>query len=402
MRIFHCSDWHLGRQTHGVSRRPDHEAVLEEMVAIARDSKPHLVLHSGDLFETSRPAIDDMRLAQEALTRLAEVAPVVCIAGNHDSPALFELFAALLGSKSRVAYVGAVRQPTRGGILEVPGEAGEIARVGLLPFVHANRVVDALEHAPEARTMAYADRLQKIQQAFGEALARDYHPDRHILLFCAHLFVAGATWSRSERPLHVSDTYATRVTNIPDVSYAAFGHIHKPQALPGGVPGRYAGSPIALDFGEEGETKEVVLVEARPGRGARIEPVPLSGGRALVSLRGTCQTLEAHDVGEALLRLTVETAEPTPGLAEWASRVFSQATILEVNERCSASAVPLADEVTADMEEFEDLSQAFDAYLAEGVPSDQSTETLRTVFTQVRLDGSQVPDPLLRLEQLVS
>ena len=69
---------------------------------------------------------------------------------------------------------------------------------------------------------------------------------------------------------------------LPAVSYAAFGHIHKPQKLPGTqVTGRYAGSPIQLDFGETGERKSVVLADLRPGRQANIDIVGLSGGRQL-------------------------------------------------------------------------------------------------------------------------
>jgi exonuclease SbcD len=47
------------------------------------------------------------------------------------------------------------------------------------------------------------------------------------------------------------------------------------------VAGRYAGSPIQLDFGEEHEEKEVVFVEAKPGMPARVEPIPLAVGRRL-------------------------------------------------------------------------------------------------------------------------
>ena len=74
MKIFHTSDWHLGRLTYGVSRRPDHEAVLDEICAQAADFRPHLILHSGDLFETPRPGVEDMQLAQDTLRRLAELA----------------------------------------------------------------------------------------------------------------------------------------------------------------------------------------------------------------------------------------------------------------------------------------------------------------------------------------
>ena len=42
-----------------------------------------------------------MRQALDALQRLAEVAPVVVIAGNHDHPRLFEVFERLSGRRRR-------------------------------------------------------------------------------------------------------------------------------------------------------------------------------------------------------------------------------------------------------------------------------------------------------------
>lgn len=403
MRLLHTSDWHIGRQTYGVSRRPDHEAVFEEIVGLAREWKPHLIIHSGDVFETSRPSVDDLKLAQEALLRLSELAPVLVIAGNHDSPAFFDLFAELLGPKSRLRYVGAVRAPGAGGVLEFPGEGREVVRVAALPFVHANRVVDALEQGPEIRTLTYADRLHRMQLAFAQALEKGYHPERHILMLAAHLFVEGSLWSKSERALHVGETYATRVAAIPHVSYAAFGHIHKPQALPG-APGRYAGSPLQLDFGEEGETKETVLVEAFPGRGARIESVPLSGGRPLITLRGRKEALEGREV-TGLLRLTVETDEPTQGLTEWATRAFPKATLLEVAESCAKGRTVALDELEALVQG--DLATSFAAYVNEHPPDGVAVEGLCEFFNGALLgldSGEELPDPveLVRLEEVLA
>src|ERR687887_3541 len=211
MRLLHVSDWHIGRQTYRYSRVPDHEAALAEIVELARETRPHLVLHTGDVFDGFRPGYAEMSFAVEALEELAALAPVVVVAGNHDSPALFRLFDRLQGHDPRIRFVDRVRTPADGGVLDLPG---------------------------------------------------------------------------SERPLHVSDAYATRPRRLPNVSYAAFGHTPLPQPLPRRVTGRYAGSPIPLDFGEEREQKEVVLVEAEPGRPAVVMPVGLSGGRPLRTLVG--------------------------------------------------------------------------------------------------------------------
>jgi len=104
----------------------------------------------------------------------------------------------------------------------------------------------------------------------------------------------------------------------------ALGHIHAPQPVPGAkVPAEYAGSLLELDFGEAGEQKRVVIVEAEPGLPASVRSIPLTAGRRLVRATGTWHdVLRRDDVHEAYLDLTVETAGPDPGLADRAREEF--------------------------------------------------------------------------------
>ena len=73
------------------------------------------------------------------------------------------------------------------------------------------------------------------------------------------------------------------------------------------MTGRYAGSPIQLDFGEEREEKEVVFVEAKPGMPARVEPIRLTSGRRLRTLSGTLEEIEqlAPEITDELLKRLV-------------------------------------------------------------------------------------------------
>ncbi|MGI9538856.1 MAG: metallophosphoesterase family protein, partial [Miltoncostaeaceae bacterium] len=66
MRLLHVADWHLGRRTLRESRAADHEAVIAEIVAIARDARPDLILHAGDLWDSARPGHDDLLRGVEA------------------------------------------------------------------------------------------------------------------------------------------------------------------------------------------------------------------------------------------------------------------------------------------------------------------------------------------------
>jgi len=102
------------------------------------------------------------------------------------------------------------------------------------------------------------------------------------------------------------------------------GHIHAPQPVPGAnVPAEYAGSLLPLDFGEAGEEKRVVLVDATPGAPATVHSVPLRAGRPLVRASGTWEELLARDdLTDAYIDLTVSTDGPDPGLAERAREAF--------------------------------------------------------------------------------
>ena len=71
MRLLHTSDWHLGRTVgNGPRSGPamsDFDAVLAEITGIARDTQPDLIVHSGDLFDSYRPAPGDLARCLRAL-----------------------------------------------------------------------------------------------------------------------------------------------------------------------------------------------------------------------------------------------------------------------------------------------------------------------------------------------
>ena len=196
MRLLHISDWHLGRLTYRCPRAPDHESVLDEILELARDVRPHLICHTGDVFDGLRPAYPEMTRAIDALEELAAVAPVVVVAGNHDSPALFRLFNRLQGGAARIHFVDQARPPADGGILEFPAAENEVIRLAPLPFVHANRMVDRFEDS-STWMASYADRIHRIEDALNRGLTKSYDPARDVLIFAAHLYVTGARFSGS-------------------------------------------------------------------------------------------------------------------------------------------------------------------------------------------------------------
>lgn len=86
MRILHLSDTHLGTQRFvrgapaGWTRADDHLAAMRA----ALEQPADLVVHTGDLFDRSRPPRRVVAQAAQLLVDLARRVPVVVLAGNHD------------------------------------------------------------------------------------------------------------------------------------------------------------------------------------------------------------------------------------------------------------------------------------------------------------------------------
>jgi hypothetical protein len=73
--------------------------------------------------------------------------------------------------------------------------------------------------------------------------------------------------------------------------YVALGHLHRSQRIAAPAPTWYPGSPLQLDFGEEADTKSVLVVELAAGAPAVIDAVPLRAGHRLRTLAGTLAEL---------------------------------------------------------------------------------------------------------------
>ncbi len=325
MRLLHVSDWHLGRTTYNTSRAEDHDTVIAEILGYAREHRPDLIIHTGDLFDVVRPAYQDMARGIDALQELAVVAPVVVLCGNHDSSALFELFSQLIGPDSPIHFASRARAADQGGVLTFPAAAGEEIRLAPLPFVHANRMLDGFEE-PGTWSARYADRIHLVEQALTRGLLDGFDNRHHVAIFAAHLYVGGAVLSGSERRVQVGDNYATYLEHLPAVTYAAFGHIRSV------VTGCYAGSPIQLDFGELDEAKRIVLVDARPGYPPEIQSLPLSGGRPLWRFEGTMDELAtaAPGVGQVLALATIHSPSTIADLHSCVQDLLPDAVVLDV------------------------------------------------------------------------
>ena len=315
-----------------------------------------LVIVSGDVWDRPTPPTDALALGLQTLLRLAARRPVVAVAGNHDSPEFFEALAPLLRPLG-VHLIGNVKRPDEGGILGPDDLGGLPAVVAGFPFLREGKVVDFMKDAGEWYR-GYADRIAAITGRYNDALVERAGADL-VPILVAHFLVNGVTMGRDaprgERELHMGDAYTATPQAIPaGPQYVAMGHIHAPQKVPGApVPAEYAGSLLALDFGEAGEQKRVVVVDAEPGRLAVAESIPLQSGRPLVRVQDTWDAIEARtdELAGAFLDLTVKTSGTDMTLAERAHEAFP----FLVRVRAQRPAGPIAIGCRKDHRSWEEL-----------------------------------------------
>jgi exonuclease SbcD len=338
MRFLHTADWHVGKKLGRISRTPEFEAVLEELVEIAVDQKVDAVLVAGDLWDRTFPPLDSIQLVVDALIRLAEAAGnVVAIPGNHDSPALFGLLARLLEPRG-VVLAPSIVPPSKGGVITLHSRDGrQSASVGVFPFLHEARVIEDLMGDPEEWYKGYSDRVRRISQA----LVSGFEP-AGIGILMAHYFIEGAEVGGGERKMHMGEQYTANAHSIPPgASYVALGHVHRPQQVPGApLPAWYSGSLLPLDFSERTHTKNVVIVDIKPGLPAKAKALPLRSGRRLIRVTDELDALRARsgEFGDAYLDVRVKTSGPVFGLVDEVRRFLPNAVMVQaVYERAAAT-----------------------------------------------------------------
>jgi exonuclease SbcD len=280
MRLLHTADWHLGRAFHGEELLSAQAGFVDFVVEAAHEQAVDGVVIAGDLYDRALPPIDAVRLASEALARLAEHAPVIAISGNHDSAARLGFGAELLARAgvhvwTDVERVGAPVALADGLVYPIPYLEPDLARAPL-----------GVEERSHAAALAAA--MARVRADVTARGAGGVTP----VVAIAHAFVAGGLPSESERDLAVGGASSVPASAFDGADYVALGHLHGPQVVGGGL-GRYAGSPLAFSFSEAGQSKSVAVVEVTPGALPLVELLPCPVPRALATLRGTLDELLA-------------------------------------------------------------------------------------------------------------
>lgn len=313
MRFLHTSDWHLGRSFHREDLLSAQAAFVDHLVETVEAERVDCVLVSGDVYDRALPAVDAVRLCDEALRRLAALTRVVLIAGNHDS-------VRRLGFGAELMDAAGVHVRTDFARVGEPVIVGDAAIYGI-PYLEPELVRHPWELDERSHAAALAEAMRRVR---ADAANR---PQRSVVL--AHAFVTGGEPSESERDISVGGSSHVPASVFDGVDYAALGHLHGRWRINDRV--RYSGSPLAYSFSEDGHVKGSWLIDLRDD-GITAEfveaPVPRRLGRITGRIDELLTDARYAEFEDRWLQITLTDPERPSAAMERLRRRFPHALVL--------------------------------------------------------------------------
>jgi exonuclease SbcD len=266
MKILHTSDWHLGQHFMGKSRRDEHKAFIDWLLALVDKESIDAVIIAGDVFDTgSPPSYAREMYHQLVLDMKARQCQLVIVAGNHDSVSM------LNESKSLLAYLDtqvasqANLEEIDSHVIALKNKEGDVAAwVCAVPYLRPKDVMQSV--AGQSEQEKKLGLLQMIgdfyQRVYDAACEKNKSLKTPVpIIGTGHLTAVGGQVSESVRDLYVGTLEALPTSVFPAFDYLALGHIHRAQPISKSGRFRYSGSPIPLSFDELGRDKTVVIVD---------------------------------------------------------------------------------------------------------------------------------------------
>ena len=282
MRFLHTSDWHLGRIFHGMHLITDQAAVLEQILAIALETKVDAIVVAGDIYDRSVPPTEAVSLLDATLQKLILKyrIPVLMIAGNHDNPDRLNFGQALFAENKLFIY-GPVSASASPVMLE-----DKFGPVYFAPLTYCEPLT-ATELSGTKQTTHDAALKWQIRQFLGQI------PTHARKVALSHAFVTGAKETPdSERPLAAGGSSQVDITNFAPFNYTALGHLHACQNCSSTV--RYCGSLLKYSFSEVCQKKAVHIVDLDAEGKISVETLPLTAPHELAVVKGDFARLMAE------------------------------------------------------------------------------------------------------------
>lgn len=283
MRILHTSDWHLNDRLGHVQRQGDIVKRLEEIAGYLDKYQVDVMVVAGDLFSQYN-RLEELKTAMEDVNRvfkpfLLRAGTIIVVSGNHDNEAFFNLLHLAIDladpidpKQSGARPGGRLYLAAKPTYLLLEDKAGLQIQFILMPYPTSARYLkNEKTHygsMDEKNRLLHQAMIEKINQ-----FQKKIDPQLHSVLV-GHAHIRGSEIHNRYRIGEGEDVIFDPGDIPTNWAYAAFGHIHKPQALAGTTHVRYSGSIERFDYGERDDEKSVVLVEIG-SKGRTSEPLCL-------------------------------------------------------------------------------------------------------------------------------
>ena len=278
LTLLHTSDWHLGRRLYGKPRYDEFKQFLDWQLQTLREQKVDVLLIAGDIFDTTAPSNQAQNLYYDFLSQVCDTdcRHVIIVAGNHDSASFLEAPKQLLKAFN-IHIIGSMTDTPTDEVITLSDKAGQPELIVMaVPYLRDRDV----------RTVGHGERLDDKERKLAQGIKAHYAQIADIaiaqqaqlqakykrsipIVATGHLFTVGGQTMEGDG---VRDLYVGSLGSIgaeifhPQIDYVALGHLHIPQVVGGQPHIRYAGSPIAMGFGESRQQKQVHLLrfDAKP------------------------------------------------------------------------------------------------------------------------------------------
>lgn len=264
MKIMHTADWHIGSmkgpEQNGVNLRlQDTIRCLEEMVKVAEEERPELVLVAGDIFHQAEiwqgRSHRELHIARSIIKRLSEVSgEVIVMRGtpNHDAA---EIFLSLTETFERFRNVDVITQPQ---IVQT-----EFADIVVVPgFDQGQFRAKFPGLAKEDENAVFSEELGNIITGM-RPLCR---PDKMAILM-SHYTVPGCNMESGQVQMFskAEPVITPEMLRTANYDLVTLGHIHRPQFISGLDNVCYSGAINALNFNDEGQERGFWIHYAEEG-----------------------------------------------------------------------------------------------------------------------------------------
>lgn len=272
LTLLHTSDWHLGRRLYGKPRYDEFKQFLDWQLQTLHEQKVDVLLIAGDIFDTTAPSNQAQNLYYDFLSQVChtDCRHVIIVAGNHDSASFLEAPKQLLKAFN-IHIIGSMTDTPTDEVITLLDKSGQPELIVMaVPYLRDRDV----------RTVGHGERLDDKERKLAQGIKAHYAQIADIamaqqaqlqakykrsipIVATGHLFTVGGQTMEGDG---VRDLYVGSLGSIgaeifhPHIDYVALGHLHIPQAVGGQPHIRYAGSPIAMGFGESRQQKQVHLL----------------------------------------------------------------------------------------------------------------------------------------------